>query len=282
MSSSPESKLRSGSPGGARLRALRERSGRAQLWVEAESELGTGYLQRVESGRVAQPSRATVERVLDALGVRYDERREVLALFGYAIATASPTAAELAWAREVSQPELDAFPFPAYALDCANRLVAANRVFARLFDAGSSDARVAELLGRSMLAPWFDPASPLGGLLVEPDTVLPALVHAFRYELQRLRAEPWFEREVLAPLLAIPSFRREWDLVRRQPAPHGAARALVPLRLRVPKAGVLEFRLSSEPFARDPRFRSIYYMPGDPPTLRWCASSAGDPLDATG
>src|SRR5438105_8321364 len=32
-----------GTPGGARLRALREQAGKAQLWVEAEAELGTGY-----------------------------------------------------------------------------------------------------------------------------------------------------------------------------------------------------------------------------------------------
>ena len=52
-----------GTPGGERLRALREAAGRTQLWVELEAELGTGYLQRVESGKVAQPVRAT--RVVD-------------------------------------------------------------------------------------------------------------------------------------------------------------------------------------------------------------------------
>src|SRR5712692_4805301 len=41
-----------GTPGGAKLRALREGAGRTQLWVEVEAGLGTGYLQRVESGRV--------------------------------------------------------------------------------------------------------------------------------------------------------------------------------------------------------------------------------------
>jgi transcriptional regulator with XRE-family HTH domain len=59
-----------GTPGGAKLRALRERRGKTQLWVEFEAELGTGYLQRVESGKVAQPERPTLERVLNALGAR--------------------------------------------------------------------------------------------------------------------------------------------------------------------------------------------------------------------
>src|SRR4051794_31743201 len=83
-------------PGGARLRALREQAGKAQLWVEAEAELGTGYLQRVESGKVAQPGHATLERILAALGARYGERREVLELFGYAVATPPPTEEEVA------------------------------------------------------------------------------------------------------------------------------------------------------------------------------------------
>src|SRR5215216_5147448 len=110
MSSSSESKSewagqmrtpRSKTSGGARLRALREQVGRTQLWVELEAELGSGYLQRVESGKVAQPERATLERVLTALEARYGERREVLDLFGYTVVIPPPTDADIAWACEV-------------------------------------------------------------------------------------------------------------------------------------------------------------------------------------
>src|SRR3954468_9137293 len=114
---------RSSTPGGARLRALREAAGRSQLWVEAEAELGTGYLQRLEYGRVLQPERPTLERILAALDARYTERRQVLELFGYTVSTPPPTADEIAWASLVSRNELDEAPFPAYVLDCLNRLV---------------------------------------------------------------------------------------------------------------------------------------------------------------
>src|SRR5688572_31262269 len=103
MSSSSKSKSsgqaepQPGTPGGAKLRAVREQAGRSQLWVEAEADLGTGYLQRVESGRVAQPGRATVEKILDALDARYSERRDVLELFGYMVATPLPTPEEIDW-----------------------------------------------------------------------------------------------------------------------------------------------------------------------------------------
>src|SRR5947209_5963594 len=70
-------------PGGSSLRALREAAGKAQLWVEAEAEIGTGYLQRLESGKILQPERTTLERILAALGARYSERRDVLERFGY-------------------------------------------------------------------------------------------------------------------------------------------------------------------------------------------------------
>ncbi len=57
MSLTPESNLKhkQATPGGNRLRALREYRGRTQLDVELDASLGIGYLQRVESGKVRHP-----------------------------------------------------------------------------------------------------------------------------------------------------------------------------------------------------------------------------------
>ena len=258
----------SGTPGGARLRALREQAGRTQLWVEAEAELGSGYLQRVECGRVRQPGRATVERILAALGSRYSERREVLELFGYTVAAPLPTEDETAWAIEVCRRELHAVDFPAYVLDCAHRLVAWNRYIPHLFGLGE-DGAPERLAGRSLIEPWFEPGSPLARLVAEPDRFLPALVRALRYEMQPYLGEPWCA-DVFARLWELPRFRRAWTAVEREPPAAGAARALVPVRLTVSGAGVLQFRLMSERFTRDARFRLIYYIPADPATMHRC------------
>jgi len=264
-------------PGGAKLRELREEHGRTQLWVEAEAELGTGYLQRLESGKVAQPERITVDRVLAALGARFNERREVLELFGYVVAAPPPSADEIGWARAVSARELREFPFPAYVLDCAHRLVAWNGSFPRLLGVPREDRLLGMLEGQSVLAAWFDPDSPLAALVAEPATFLPALIRALRYEMQHYRAESWYA-DMLAKLRQeLPSFRHYWAVVEREPSRAGAARALVPLRLRVPHAGMLTFRLSAEPFTRDARFRLVYYFPADLRTMRQCAVwTAGD------
>jgi transcriptional regulator with XRE-family HTH domain len=262
-----------GGVGGARLRALREAKGKTQLWVELEADLGTGYLQSVEYGRVALPVRATLERILSALDATYRERRDVLEQFGYSVATSPPNADEIAWACGFCHRELVEAPFPAYALDCTHRMIAWNRQTPRLFGLLPGDPALGRLAGRSLLEAWFDDASPLARLVVEPEIFLPARVRAFRSEMASFRGEPWCD-EVVERLLALPRFRRYWS--ETEPEPVSAARALVPVRLRVPGAGAepLQFRLSAEHLVDDIRFRLIYFFPADLPTMQWCAAGA--------
>lgn len=264
-------------PGGARLRALRRQAGRTQLHVEAEAGLGSGYLQRLEYGRVVQPERATLERILAALGARFSERREVLELFGYRVATPPPNAAEIAWAAGLCRRELEAVPFPAYAIDCTLRLVAWNGRIARLFGVPDDDPLFGELGRGTLLEAWLDRGSPAGRLVVDPDRFAPALIRALRDELQQFHAEPWCATLLGRLWRDLPLFRRYWAEVELQPAVASAARPLVPLRLAAPGAGVLAFRLASEHFTRDHRFRIVYFHPADVATLGRCAEWAGCP-----
>ena len=261
-----ESESGSGSPGGARLRRAREEAGRTQLWVELEAGLGTGYLQRLESGRVAQPARATLDRILTALEASYNVRQEVMQLFGYTVPTNPPDERERQWARELAGPQIAAFPFPAYALDCRHRLVAWNAALEQLLGRGPDDPIYRELQERSILAVWFEPESILGEMVADPEHFLAALVLAFRYEMQRFRDEPW-AREVIAEMRAIPLFERYWQVTMDRPAVVSAARALLPLALRTRAGQSFSFRLSSEPFVDDARFRIVYYFPDDVPTM---------------
>jgi hypothetical protein len=217
--------------------------------------------------------RATLERILSALDATYRERRDVLEQFGYSVATSPPNANEIAWACGFCHRELVDAPFPAYALDCTHRMIAWNRQTPRLFGLLPGDPALGRLAGRSLLEAWFDDASPLARLVVEPEIFLPAMVRAFRSEMASFRGEPWCD-EVVERLLALPRFRRYWS--ETEPEPVSAARALVPVRLRVPGAGAepLQFRLSAEHLVDDIRFRLIYFFPADLPTMQWCAAGA--------
>ena len=87
----------------------------------------------------------------------------MLELFGYMVTTPPPTEEEIAWACNVCQRELHEVAFPAYVLDCTHRLIAWNAHVPRLFGIAAADPTLGGLAGRSILAAWFDPASPLAG-----------------------------------------------------------------------------------------------------------------------
>jgi hypothetical protein len=164
-------------------------------------------------------------------------------------------------------------PFPAFVLDCTHRLIAWNQIAPKLFGIVTDDPTFGRLAGRSYMSAWFDPASPIPAHVAEPDTLLPAIIRAFQYEMRRFRDEPW-QAAIMQELRALPRFQRYWDVAEQTPEPVSAARALVPVRLNVPGAGTLQFRLASEPFVRDARFRMVYYVPGDLATMQWCAGWA--------
>ncbi len=267
---------RAGEPGGERLRELRRAAGRTQLWVEAEADLGTGYLQRLEAGKVARPGADTLARILNALRARYSERRDIMERFGYTVATPLPTEDDIDWARKEARRDLDEVALPAYVLDCTHRLIAWNRFLPHLLGVGPEHRYLDELAQGSMIVHWFDPASPLAPLLAEPDVFLLEIARAMRVEMRRFRSEPWAAELIAGHMASIPRFRALWNAAETAPATASAARALIPVRLRVPGAGLLSFHLSSEPFVRDARFRVIYYFPADPETMGQCAAWASE------
>jgi hypothetical protein len=208
---------------------------------------------------------------LTALATGSSERREVLESFGYTVVTMPPTQAELAWACSVCQRELHDVPSPAYVLDCQHHLIAWNRYVPLLFGIPSSDATLGGLAYQSLLEAWFDDNSPLASLVTEPEAFYPALIRTLCYEIQLFHLEPWYEA-VLSRLHRLPRFHHYWSIVEREPTRASAARALIPIRLALPDTTALAFRLSSEPFIRDARFRLVYYFPDDPATIYQCAS----------
>lgn len=240
-----------------------------QLQVELDAELGTGYLQRLESGRVRQPERLTLQRILYALGAQFNERRDVLEAFGYTVRIDPPTPRHYEWAISLSWQELAEFPFPAYVLDCRHRLVSWNKRFPLLLGPNKDLVVASQLTDRSFLGTWFDPGSPLYPLIAEPDDLYPALLRAFRHEMRQYQYASWYE-DVMDELRQFPLFVQYWDRLNDRPQHTGAGRALVPLRLVLPDGAEARFRLSAEPFTRDSRFRIVYYFPDDAETFAIC------------
>ena len=256
-----------GTPGGNRLRALREYIGKTQLEVELDANLGMGYLQRVESGKVQHPEKDTLERILVALEARYTDQRDILELFGYVVNVPLPNAEDIRWAVEMCATELNEAVFPAYLLDCAHRLLMWNPLFPRLFP-----IRTAGLQYASMPRLLYDPRYGITSLISNPEVFLLAQMRAFRYETQWLHGEDWYQALVDELLRDCSLFRDFWTVSEHEQGYPTAARPLFPIELTLPEVGTLQFRLTSEPFALDRRFRAIYYLPADAKTLQQCVS----------
>ena len=97
----------------------------------------------------------------------------------------------------------------------------------------------------------------------------PAQIRALRYEMQRFHDEVWYQA-LIEQMLQCPVFERHWSQ-ETQETVHIPARPLTPLALDVGQQ-TLHFRLISEPFVQDHRFRVIFYLPADADTIQQCAN----------
>jgi len=256
-----------GTPGGIRLRLLREAAGQTQLAVELDADLGTGYLQRVESGKVSHPERDTLERILMALGARYTERRDILELFGYNVDAPLPDVSDIEWAIGLCQVELNSAVFPAYLLDCAHQLLAWNPIFPRLLPQETQAHLSASHTRLSILRMLFDRAYGLTPHITNPDMFFPASIRALRCEIQLFRGEGWYDTLIQTIVRDCPLFEKYWTKSQVGQPSQIAARPLTPLALDTPP-GHTQFRIMSEPFTQDRRFRVIYWMPADETTIQ--------------
>jgi hypothetical protein len=90
----------------------------------------------------------------------------------------------------------------------------------------------------------------------------------------------WYET-LIADMRSCALFEHYWTRADSQLTSQVAARPLTLLEFTSDEGYVLQFRLMSESFAQDRRFRVIYLIPAEPETmaqcLRWFQSSGETP-----
>jgi transcriptional regulator with XRE-family HTH domain len=249
--------------GGIRLRALREISGKTQLDVELDASLGIGYLQRLELGKVQQPERETLERILATLGVSFVERREVLGLFGYSVTISKPDESETRRAIDIFQSEVKQESIPIYLLDCSHRLLAWNSLVCQVFEA-------VKTVSDGVLMPRliFDPSYGITSSVLNAETFFSAQIRILQFERQRSADEVWYKGFV-NEMRHYQAFDEYWNKHNAAGSGQVPMRPIAQLKLPI-SHGAVQFRLIPETFAQDPRFRVIYYMPADSATIAQC------------
>ncbi len=146
--------------------------------------MGIGYLQRLERGKVQQPTRETLERILAVLEAStFTERREVLALFGYALAPMMPTDTEVHQAIQAFHTQMAQATLPAYLLDYSHHLLAWNPLVPKLFKSLTPSALMPRLI--------FDSVNGIAASVLNPDSFFSAQIRILNYEYQRYGNEAW-------------------------------------------------------------------------------------------
>lgn len=254
--------------GGLRLKQLRLQSGKTQLEIELEASLGIGYLQRLERGKVKHPERDTLERILNALHAPYQIRQDIYHDYNYTADAPLPTAEEITWAIDLCHPVIQSVNFPAYLLDCAHRLLAWNPYFERIFPLESPTNNNAPLMPRILFDPYHSPI----GKIANPEEFLSAQIAVFQFEMQNYRDETWHD-PIVDHMLTCDTFAHYWAKhpPARSPISH---RPLIPAQFQLPDQQIIQFRFVAEHFSNDRRFRVIYAIPIDTPTLKICATWA--------
>jgi transcriptional regulator with XRE-family HTH domain len=253
------------------LRQARERHGLTLLDLQLDEVMTMANLSKIERGLVT-PSNEKLEAILDALGVSFNERQDILKSFGYLPPYPLPDHAETEAIRQRCQPVLDELPLPAYLVDIITRLVTWNNLFAKL--AGSASGALAQLRGKPLFKAQFASRLRLGQFMENMDEVLLEDVYSIRVRLAPYHGERWYQ-DFIAELCEEPDFQHYWDasalLEPREPAPVAfATRILHPVRFQLPdtEGAVLTFYSNPEYVEDDARFQMIYLIAENAYTMR--------------
>ena len=194
-------------------------------------------------------------------------------MFGYTIDRPLPTEAEIQWACSVSGAVLQEISLPAYLLDCAHRLLAWNPLIIEFLSILSAELEAIKSSQLSLIDLWFTQSSTLSTLVHDPDTFYPRMIQALEHEMHPFRREQWCKELFAHWLHTLPLFRDYWLRRDQAPPPAVAARLLKSLSIKHAQAGLLHFRLATEPLNPDTRFRMVYYVPADTNTESFLRSS---------
>jgi transcriptional regulator with XRE-family HTH domain len=257
------------------LRNLRETAGLSQLAVELEADLGSGYLHKVELGKIKSPLKETLERILAAVGARHSDRRDALEAFGYNLAASLPTTAEIEWALKECGPAVQQVAMPAYLLDCALRPLLYNGYLCALLGASPNSKEMTGVLHRPIFEQVFDSESWLFSRFNQHEDVLPILMMTLHIELVPYLSEKWCQ-ELVEGCMRLPLFKKYWEEVKQRGPYNIVASPLLPVQINSPLLGEITCRTSVEYLKRDSRFRVIYLIPVDQTSVdrlgRWAST----------
>jgi tripartite-type tricarboxylate transporter receptor subunit TctC/transcriptional regulator with XRE-family HTH domain len=251
-------------------------------WAQEDLAVAIGsdksHINRIECGRQL-PSHDTLERICDALGLLWEERRQLLGLAGYLFTPPPPAISEVESAILLVSPLLHAAGYPVGLVDHEQKLWEVNELLAYAFFgyptreaclAETRGMRAIDLLSLNHPAGWW-----LRQVLVDYESFARRHVALFR-SVYRHREHASQNGVHLANLLSDWHLRSIWLDSRNDPPNHPRPSFLDHQFVEVdhPEVGRYSVQLWQSRLARDDRFSVLHLLPNGERTRRLFATLA--------
>jgi len=225
-------------------------------------------LSRIEQGKTKKPTRGTIDALVEILRLDRAEKGQLYLSGGYL-----PTKEEIEVVRQEVESLFTQWPYPAYLLDFAWRLVAWNSHAAYVYVITDDiDESVQDSVPCS-LEFVFNPEFPQNKYLTDEKEIavwrnlqLEKLVR-FRLAHQGNTSERWYQ-DIIQRLMKFPLFVEMWKKVHKQSEEKGIAnyeyKNLVDPEHTEQR---LAFHILRSPLLQDPRFLMNYHIPANRETI---------------
>lgn len=259
--------------GGRLLRSLRK--SRDETIENIATDAGITYktLQGIETGVTKSPSLDTLRCVVDALHkivpVPLIDRQKVYVAYGYKKTYPLPTQAEINNAIQEWQEKCREVPYPAYLVDCAQRLLDWNQYAPRLVGLKSGDLQLDQFAGVTIYDVTFALSNSFIKI-VNRDEYLADLMRTIKAEDSVFQYEDWYQDHLLEVQEKYPEFAELWKKIEVDVSGQFELGNNTPIKLEIPGTGILTFRLSRINFVSDIRFFVVQWIPMDDFSMLQC------------
>lgn len=261
----------------ARLKVAQMRENRrmSQRILGELSGVGKSWVGRFERGETEQPQYNRLSAILDALNdkqpIPIQDREWIMASFRFGDQYPIPSKSEIAVAQDEWENSYANIPYPAYYVDCSQRLLDFNVFAPKLVGLTKGDPRTKDFENITIFDLLFNVA-PKYVEIVNPAEYVPDLIRSMKTQELRYRSESWYDSYIENVKEKYPGFAIMWDSVAYDELNPLSLGNNIPIQLAVPSAGLLTFRLVPISFNADPRFQVVQWIPMDLKSMLQCVT----------
>src|SRR3990167_6763823 len=227
----------------------------------------TSRLSRIEQGKIFKPTRELLERIMDAMKLKEEEKNQLLYIGNYL-----PTRKEIEKIQKFTLPMIEKWPYPATVFDFTERVILNNQVLFKLYKVNKKQQKDIHKYNPYLLELIYDPNFILNKnknkkfIQNRREYLREDLAH-YIFEQKSRQKDKWF-LDLIKKMTNNSLFLAVWEEVTQSKKP------TCPITLPIKEAfnPDTDLRLNTYLFKvilnLDPRFFILFYIPTDKETLK--------------